>query len=115
MLVVLQGADPRAHVRGMLLRVVWNSALCGQEHRREFCPKLFLGVVRIAESVAFIERWAVQAGRVAGPVGKFMKSRSVVVWCAPEGFFRRQMDRVLGAAVESTVLLIVGNLRAGVL
>src|SRR4051794_12721050 len=114
-LVVLQGADPRAYVRRMLLRVVWDSALRCQEHRREFGPKFLFGVVRIAESIAFVERWAIQSGRVPGPVAQLMKSRPVVIRCATERFFRRQVNCVLGAAVERAVLLIVRNCRAGVL
>ena len=48
-------------------------------------------------------------------MGQFMKSRPVVIWCATEGFFRWQVNRVLRTTVERTVLLIVGNRRAGVL
>ena len=51
----------RKHV---LLRIVWNSALGGQEHGSEFGPKFLLGVVRIVESIAFVESLAVQSGRV---------------------------------------------------
>ena len=76
----------------------------------QFCAQLFLGVVGIAEPVALIEGRAVQAGRVAAPVGKFMQSGSVVVRCAPEGFLLGKMDRILRAAVESTIPLVVPDL-----
>lgn len=68
------------------------------------------GVVRIAESVALIEGWAVQASGVAVPVGKFMQSRSVVVRCALECVLPGKMDRILRAAVESTIPLVVPDL-----
>jgi len=102
-LVILKRLDPRSNVGGVLFGVVRNAPLRGKEDTRQLGAQLFLGVVRIAESVALIEGWAVQASGVAAPVGKLMQSRSVVVRRAPESVLLWKMDRILRAAVESTI------------
>src|SRR5260370_2094361 len=61
-----------------------------------------------------MERGAMQGRRMAGQVGKLMKRGTVVSGSLPECIFRRQMDAVAGAMVESLVGLVVSDLRAGI-
>lgn len=96
-LVVLEGLDPRGDVGGVLFGVVRNAALCGKEDARQFGAQLFFGIVGIAKPVAFIEGLAVQTSRVTAPVGKLVKSGSVIICGAFESLLPRKVDGIFGA------------------
>ena len=113
-LVVAQGLNPGADVGGVLLGLVRDAALCREKDAGQFCPEFFLRVVRITEPIAFVEGRPVEAGRVAAPVREFVEGGSVVVGRGLECLLRWEMDRVVLGAVESPVVLIVGDVRAGV-
>src|SRR5262249_39840488 len=67
-LVLLQHVDPRAHICGMLVGVVWNSSLRGQNNAGQLSSQYLLGVTDIAEPVGLVEGCAIQPRRVATPV-----------------------------------------------
>jgi len=77
-LVLAERFDPGLDVRSVLLRVVRDAALCGEEDAGQFGAEFLLGVVGIAETVAFVEGLAVQAVGMAAPVGQFVQRGSVV-------------------------------------
>src|SRR5437588_3534525 len=51
---------------------------------------------------------------MAGPVSELVKRGTVISGSVLECIFRRQMDAVAGAIVESLVGLVVSDLRAGI-
>jgi hypothetical protein len=51
---------------------------------------------------------------VTGPVRQFVQCRAVVACCVLESVFRRQVDAVLGTAVECAIRLVMSDVRAGV-
>ena len=73
-LVLLQNVDPRAHIRGVLLGVVRDTAVSGEKDAGKFRPEFFLGIARIAESVAFVERLPIQPTGMARPMRQLMQS-----------------------------------------
>src|SRR5437016_5483762 len=99
----------------MVGRIVWDSTFRGEKDTREFRPQLFACVTGIAEALAGIERLAVQAAWVSGPVCEFMEGCTVIIAGCPECRFRRKMNPVSRAVVESPVVLVVVDLGAGVL
>ena len=55
-LVLLQDLDPRAHVCGVLVRIVGYAALDGHKDTGQLCTQLFFRVIDIPETVGFGER-----------------------------------------------------------
>src|SRR5690606_28473137 len=105
--VVLEGLDPRGDVGSMLLWIVGNTFLRGEEHAGQFRSKLLLRVVGVAEAVAFVEGLAVEPHWMAAPMRQFMERRAVVVRRIPERFPCREVDLVGSRTVEGPVILIV--------
>ena len=56
----------------MLLRIVGNAPLRGEEHAGQLRAKLLLRIVHVAETIGFGECGTVEARGVTGPVRQFM-------------------------------------------
>ena len=69
-LVITEDLNPVGDVGSMLFRVVGDAPFSGQKNTRQFSSKLLLGVVRIAEAVAFVERRAQQVRSASEELSK---------------------------------------------
>src|SRR5215831_10900674 len=88
-LVLPENGDPRCNVRGMLLRIVRDTALCSEKYVSQFRAEFFFGVCWIAEPVAFVEGMTVQTVAMAAPMSQLMKCGPEVVRRVGEGPARR--------------------------
>src|SRR5579859_4060349 len=93
-LVLAERRHPRPNVRGVLLRFMRDTALGSEKNTGDLCPELLLGIARISEPIAFIQRRSIQTRRMSAPVRELVQSRPVVIGWAAERVLRRQMDRI---------------------
>ena len=113
-LVFTESFNPGTYLRSMIGWIVWNAKFRGQKDAGKFGPKFLFRIVEIAKAVRVRKGRAIETGRVAGPVGKLMKGRSVVSGCVFERFFRREMDAVGASVVKGAIELIVFDSSAGI-
>src|SRR5260370_39334712 len=99
----------------MLLGIVRDASLGRQKHARKFRSKLLVCFLLRTEHIGAGLRKPVQPIGVPGPMAELVQRSAIVFGLCGKRRFRRQVDRVRETAVEGAVLLVMMDLRAGVL
>src|SRR2546426_2303244 len=95
----------------MIGRVMRDAGLGGEENTGKLGPQFFSRVRFIAESAALGQSVSIQPAGMATPMRQFVQSRSVVISRRDKRGFRRKMNAVTLAIVESAIILVMADLR----